>query len=241
LSHPERIIPDETEPGVVALHLKRYVFAEPWCRGAEVLDAACGAGYGSAELGRTAGRVLGVDVDREAVEYARSRYAAANVEFAVMDLADLALDDGSFDVVCAFEAIEHVPDRDAVLAEIARVLRPGGAFLASTPRAERTTGSPQNPFHAVEYAAADFERLLRGYFADVELYGQRRLQTRRHRLLQRIDVLGVRHRMQPTRATAALLGTRPTAALTLDDVVIERGAVDRASELVAVCTRPRHG
>ena len=241
MSHPERIIPDETEPGVVALHLKRYRFAEPWCRGREVLDAGCGVGYGSAELERSARRVLGVDVDEEAVAYARSRYASPGVEFEVMDLARLDLDDESFDVVCAFETIEHVPDPDAVLAEIARVLRPDGALLVSTPRAERTTERPQNPFHAVEYAAADFDLLLRGYFDDVELYGQRRLQTRRHRLLQRIDVLGVRHRVKPPRAAAALLGTRPTAALTLDDVVIERGALDRASELVAVCTRPRHG
>jgi SAM-dependent methyltransferase len=241
LSHPERIVPDETEPGIVALHLKRYRFAEPWCSGRDVLDAACGAGYGSAELGRTARRVLGVDVDSAAVAYARSRYAAANVEFAVMDLAALALDDASFDVVCAFEAIEHVPDREAVLAETARVMRPDGTFVISTPRADRTNERPENPFHSVEYAPADFDRLLRGFFEQVELYGQRRLQTRRHRLLQRVDVLGLRRRVRPSRAAVSILGTRPTAELTLDDVVIERGRLDGASEIVAVCTGPRHG
>jgi SAM-dependent methyltransferase len=239
LSHPQRIVPDETEPGVVALHLKRYRFAEPWCSGRDVLDAACGVGYGSAELGRSARRVLGVDVDEESIGYARSRYAGPNVEFAVMDLASLQLDDASFDVVCAFEAIEHVSDREAVLAEIARVLRPDGTFVVSTPRSDRTTDRPENPFHMVEYAPADFERLLRGFFGQVELYGQRRLQTRRHRLLQRVDVLGLRRRVRPPRAASAVLGTRPTAELTLDDVVIERGGLDRASEIVAVCTGPR--
>jgi SAM-dependent methyltransferase len=239
LSHPQRIVPDETEPGVVALHLKRYRFAEPWCRGRDVLDAACGVGYGSADLGRTARRVLGVDMDEEAVAYARSRYAAPNVEFAVMDLASLLLDDASFDVVCAFEAIEHVPDREAVLAEIARVVRPAGTFVVSTPRSDRTNDRPENPFHTVEYAPADFERLLRGFFEQVELYGQRRLQTRRHRLLQRVDVLGLRRRVRPSRAASAVLGTPPTAELGLDDVVIEHGGLERASEIVAVCTRPR--
>jgi SAM-dependent methyltransferase len=239
LSHPERIIPDETEPGVVALHLKRYRFAEQWCTGAEVLDAACGVGYGSAELARTARRVLGVDVDPDAVEYARSRYSAPNVEFAVMDLAELDLEDGSFDVVCAFEAIEHVPDGEAVLRELARVLRAGGALLLSTPRVDRTTETPENPFHAVEYAPGDLERLLRRFFEQVELYGQRRLQTRRHRLAQTLDVVGLRRRVRPPRAASALLGTRPTAEVTLDDVVIERERLDRASEIVAVCTRPR--
>jgi len=239
LSHPERIVPDETPPGILALHLKRYRFAEPWCRGAEVLDAACGVGYGSAELGRTAKRVLGVDVDRGAVEYARTTYASANVEFAVMDLAELDVDDASFDAVCAFEAIEHVPDARRTLGELARVLRQDGVLLLSTPRVDRTTDRPENPYHAVEYAPGDFERLLRGFFEQVDLYGQRRLQTRRHRLLQRVDVLGLRRRVRPPRAASTLLGTPSTAELTLDDVVIERDGLDQASEIVAVCVGPR--
>jgi SAM-dependent methyltransferase len=239
LSHPERILPDETEPGVVALHLKRYRFAEPWCRGREVLDAACGVGYGSAELGRVARKVLGVDVDPDAIAYATARYAAPNVEFAIMDLAALTLEDESFDTVCAFEAIEHVRDREAVLAEVARVLRAEGTFLLSTPCVEQTTDRPENPFHTVEYAPADLERLLLRFFDQVEVYGQRRLQTRRYRVLRRLDVLGLRRRLRPPRAVAALVGTRPTANLTLDDVVIERGALERASEVIAVCVGPR--
>jgi len=240
LSYPERIVPDETDPGIVALHLKRYRFAEPWCRARDVLDAACGTGYGSAALGAFARSVVGVDVDPRAVAYARSRYAAANVEFAVMDLASLEFAAASFDAVCVFEAIEHVPDREAVLREVARVLHQDGAALLSTPRAECTTDRPANPFHTVEYAPADFELLLRRFFEHVELYGQRRLQTRRHRLLQRVDFLGLRRRVRPPRAAAAVLGTPPTASLTLDDVVIERADIEHASEIVAVCTGPRH-
>jgi len=55
MTYPERIVPDESAPGIVALHLKRYVFAEPYCEGRTVLDAACGAGYGSAQLGARRG------------------------------------------------------------------------------------------------------------------------------------------------------------------------------------------
>lgn len=238
LSHPERIVPDETSPGIVALHLKRYRFAEPWCRDREVLDAGCGVGYGSADLARSARRVLGVDVDADAIAYASSRYAAANVAFAVMDLGALSLEDASFDAVCAFEAIEHVRDQRRVLGELARVLRPEGALLLSTPCAERTTPMPENPFHTVEYAPEDLERLLREFFAKVDLYGQRRLQTRRHRLLQRLDVLGLRRRIRPPRAVVAAVGTRPVTELTLDDVAIEPGGLEGASEIVAVCTGP---
>ena len=86
LSHPERIVPDETEPGIVALHLKRYEFARPYCVGKHVLDAGCGVGYGSAFLSEAARSVVGVDVSADAIEYARARYGGRNVEFAVGDL-----------------------------------------------------------------------------------------------------------------------------------------------------------
>jgi SAM-dependent methyltransferase len=238
VSHPERIVPDEVEPGVVALHLKRYEFCEPRCAGRAVLDAGCGVGYGSAFLGRTAQRVLGVDLSPEAIAYAQGRYRSENVEFEVMDLAALELPDASFDVVCAFETIEHVPDRDAVLHELARVLRQDGALLVSTPQVRQTTESPANPFHYVEYARADFEALLRRHFGEVELYGQRRLQTRRHRLAQQLDAFGLRRRSPLLRRASVLLGTAPITAVTTDGIVIDQEQLDRASELVAACTRP---
>ena len=118
------------------------------------------------------------------------------------------------------------------------MLRPDGVFLVSTPRADSTTERPDNPFHLVEYSREDFERLLRRRFRSVELYGQRRLQTRRHRTLQRLDVAGLRRRLGFLRRASVLVGTPPTAEATLDDLVIERGDLDRASELVAVCTGP---
>ena len=239
MSHPERIVPDETAPGILALHLKRYEFAAAWCEGRDVLDAGCGVGYGTAYLAETARRAVGVDLSEEAIAYARERYGAENVEFEAMDLAALNLPDASFDVVCSFETIEHVPDRERVLAEFARVLRDDGTLLVSTPQAARTTERPENPFHHVEYARADFEALLRRRFDGVQLYGQRRLQTARHRFLQRADVLGLRKRLAFLRPASALLGTAPMAEVTAEGIVIERAGIERASELVAVCTSPR--
>ena len=223
----------------MALHLKRYEFALPWCRGREVLDAGCGVGYGSAFLAREASRVLGVDRDEGAIAYARVHYLVPGVEFRVGDLVDLDLPDASFDVVCSFETIEHLADVDAYLREMTRVLRPGGAYLVSTPQADATTAEPDNPFHHVELSRADFESLLRRHFDEVELYGQRRLQTGRHRLVQRLDVLGLRKRLGVLRRAWRLLGTPPMAEVGLDGIAIERGRLEGATELVAVCRAPR--
>jgi SAM-dependent methyltransferase len=235
LTHPERIIPDETEPGVVALHLKRYVFAEPWCRGKEVLDLACGAGYGTAHLARVASQVVGGDVSEEAIAYARRRYAADNVEFRLLDAADLPFEDDSFDCVVSFETIEHLPDRATYLAEVARVLRPDGTYVVSTPRAEETTEQPDNPFHRVEYSERDLRAVLARHFGRVRVYGQRRVESRRHRALRRLDVLGLRRRLPALRRVAMLTGTPPTESVTLDDVAITPGDTAHATELIAVC------
>jgi SAM-dependent methyltransferase len=233
---PERIVPDETEPGIVALHLKRYEFARPHCAEREVLDAGCGVGYGTAFLADTARHVVGVDRSEEAIAYARTRYARTNVEFEVADLLALPVPDDAFDVVCCFETIEHLSDQDAFVAEIRRVLRPGGLFLVSTPRADSTTDAPANPFHERELSPDDFERLLRSRFDDVELYAQRRPQTARHRALQRADVLGLRKRATFLRPLARrLLGTAPMAEVTSAELEIVPGRHEDATELIAVC------
>lgn len=235
VSYPERIVPGAAEPGVDAVHLKRYAFALPFCLERRVLDAACGVGYGTARLAARAASVVGVDVSAEAIAYARGHYGAPNLSFETMDVGALAFDDATFDVVCSFETIEHVDDADRVLAEFARVLVDDGVLVVSTPQVERTTTAPDNPYHRVEFARADFEELLRRHFGSVELYGQRRLQTARHRLVQRVDVLGLRRRFPLLRRASPVLGTTPTAELKADDIVISREDLDRATEIVAVC------
>ena len=236
MSHPERIVPDETEPGIVALHLKRYEFARPHCVGKRVLDAGCGVGYGSAYLGEAARSVLGVDVSGDAIDYARSRYGGGNVEFAVGDLQQLERADAEFDTVVAFEVIEHLPHPERFVAEARRVLRTDGVLVVSTPRSEQGSVRPENPFHEREFARDEFERLLRGSFGRVAVYGQRRVQTARHRALQRLDVLGLRRRLPLLRrASRVVTGTAPMDTVSSEGVVISADGIDEATELVAVC------
>lgn len=236
MSHPERIVPDETESGIVALHLKRYEFARPHCVGKDVLDAGCGVGYGSAFLGESARSVVGIDVSAEAIDYARERYGADNVEFAVGDLQRLERGDAEFDAVVAFEVIEHLPQPERFVAEAHRVLKPDGVLVVSTPRAEAGHERPDNPFHEREFSRGELEQLLRGSFGSVEVYGQRRLQSARHRALQRLDVLGLRRRLPFLRRASGLLtGTPAMDAVSSEGVAISRDGVDEATELIAVC------
>lgn len=232
--YPERIVPDETEPGIVALHLKRYEFALPFCAGKDVLDAGCGVGYGSAFLAQASRRVVGVDLSDEAIAHARGRYASQNVEFVQGTLGALEQPDSSFDVICCFETIEHLTDPDAFLTEATRLLRPEGVLVISTPRADQTADGPENPFHEIELSRADFEALLGRHFREVELYGQRRLQTTRHRVVQRLDVFKFR-RLAFLRPLSRFLGTAPTAEVTSEGIAIDRENLEHATELIAVC------
>src|SRR5215831_13097507 len=77
----ERLIPGEVDIDLLNEHMARYTFAMRLARGKRVLDAGCGAGYGSAVLAEVAEHVTGVDIAADAIEYARANYQAANLTF----------------------------------------------------------------------------------------------------------------------------------------------------------------
>jgi SAM-dependent methyltransferase len=94
-----------------------------------LLEVGCGWGELAEWIGRATGaEVVAVDLSPRMVELARER----GVDARLGDVQDLEFDDGEFDVVVAAWMLYHVPDLDRGLAEIARVLRPGGTFVAAT-------------------------------------------------------------------------------------------------------------
>jgi SAM-dependent methyltransferase len=156
-------------------HLHRYFLARALCRDREVLDVASGEGYGTALLAQTALSVIGVEVSAEAVAHAAEAYRQPNLRFLKGDARRLPLDDASVDTVVSFETIEHLYEHDRFLAEVRRVLRPGGRFIISTPERDiySPSGSNANPYHVRELTRAEFSGLLRDSFAHVRLLGQR--------------------------------------------------------------------
>lgn len=159
-------------------HFHRYAFAAQFAAGAQVLDAACGEGYGSALLARTAASVTGVDAAAEAIEHARRRYGGAtNLAFQVADCTRLPFEDGCFDRVVSFETLEHLAAQEQLLSEFRRVLRPQGFLLLSSP--DRAVYSDPagagNPYHVRELYRHELEALIAREFPAFRLLGQKLL------------------------------------------------------------------
>jgi SAM-dependent methyltransferase len=158
----ERTIPDlDIENYWFRRHQVVYQRLAPRCAGREVLEAGCGEGYGADLIGGVARRVVAVDYDAAAVAHVRGRYP--RVEAVQANLAQLPLPDSSVDVVVNFQVIEHLWDQAQFVAECARVLRPSGLLMVSTPN--RITFSPGrdtpiNPFHTRELNADELTELL---------------------------------------------------------------------------------
>jgi SAM-dependent methyltransferase len=170
----ERVIPGEVDADLWNEHVARYWFAARMARGRRVLDAGCGSGYGADVLAREAREVLGIDISGDAINYARQHYRVANVRFERASCLEIPAPDGSFDLVVAFEIIEHLADWRAFLREVRRVLAPAGQFLVSTPNqlyyAEARAALGPNPFHVHEFEYEEFQRELEAIFPHVALY-----------------------------------------------------------------------
>lgn len=170
----ERVIPGQVDVDLLNEHMARYTFASRLARGKRVLDAGCGAGYGSAELAHTADRVIGIDCASDAVEFARANYRLPNLQFEQASCTALPHADGSFDLVVAFEVIEHLENWREFLLQVRRVLATGGQFIVSTPNKLYYTESRgqegMNPFHVHEFDYDEFRGELKSIFPYVSMF-----------------------------------------------------------------------
>jgi len=115
-----------------------------------------------------------VDVAPEAIEFARAHYPATNLRFEEGSCEALPHANGSFELVVAFEVIEHLEDWQAFLREARRVLAPNGQLVVSTPNklyyTESRGADGANPFHVHEFEFSEFRSELTAVFPHVSLF-----------------------------------------------------------------------
>lgn len=146
--------------------LKAYYLAKERVAG-KLLEVGCGEGRGVELLEEKVTSYTGIDkitevVDGLSIAYPHSTFLQANIP-------PLAFADESFDFVISFQVIEHIKDDKTYLQEIARVLKPGGKALITTPNIKKSLS--RNPWHIREYTAQQLTNLCALYFSDVEMLG----------------------------------------------------------------------
>ncbi|WP_081740967.1 glycosyltransferase [Hyphomicrobium sp. 802] len=156
-------------------HHHRYLFARQFCTDKDVLDIACGEGYGSALLSQVARHVVGMDIDQRSIEFAKSSYRLGNLDFVLSSAAKISAEANSFDVIISFETIEHFAEHEAFMDEVRRILRPKGLLIISSPNRAVYTELDEhwNKFHVREMDRTEFRQLLSGYFKHTTLLEQR--------------------------------------------------------------------
>jgi SAM-dependent methyltransferase len=144
------------------LHLERYRFAARFVNPGRCIDIACGVGYGSQLLARSATgieEVIGVDISKEAVDFAAQHYPHERLRFVQHDAITFRSRD-RFDSVVSLETIEHVSNPSALVDNLIGLVRQGGILVASVPT---TPSVDVNPHHLTDFTETSFRRLFQRY------------------------------------------------------------------------------
>lgn len=126
----------EDEPSRYSIQLYHRTATQADLTGTDVLEVGCGHGGGASYLTRTfrPASYTGLDLNPTGIEYCRSRHRVPNLEFRQGDAEELPFADAAFDVVVNVESSHLYPRFPRFLAEVARVLRPGGSFVYADAR-----------------------------------------------------------------------------------------------------------
>ena len=232
---PLELTGERTMPDVAAenywfrRHLAVYEWIAERCAGLDVVDMACGEGYGVEVLARRARRVTGVDANPEAYEHARLKYTRPGVRV-VRNMVELYSE--PCDAVVFLQTIEHVPEPRAVLGHFKEMCR---TVYVSTPNlltiAPPGAKKSDNPWHLREYRAQQFRALCESVFERVELLGLFHARVlRAHELALRAGWDRVHSTLRITKP----FYDRFTPAISSADFKLRPAPLERALDFVAV-------
>ena len=227
----ERTLPDVPDENYwFRRHLAVYEWIGARVAGLRVADLACGEGYGSAVLARTAREVVGVDANPEAHEHARLRYRRPNLRF---ERGLVEQFEGPVDAVVFLQTIEHIHDPGALCERIAAA---APTAYISTPN--RLTLAPEgaekseNPWHLREYTVEEYRALLEPRFSRVEIHGLfHARKLRAHELALRAGWDRVHETLRITKP----FYERFVPAIAASDFQLRDADLERALDFIAVC------
>ncbi|MCL5789196.1 MAG: class I SAM-dependent methyltransferase [Candidatus Thermoplasmatota archaeon] len=169
-------------------HWKRYKFTDKMNSGLRVLDYGCGYGFGSMIMERY-GEYVGVDIDNEAISWARENIGKVNTrsKFLTPDQLKETYGFNSFDLVISFEVIEHVNDPRNFLEFLSKMVKKDGRILISTPNgfySHHDRRLLRSDYHIDEYNLLELEKIAIGIGKSIKFYKEYRID--------RLDSLGLR-------------------------------------------------
>lgn len=147
-----------------------YEYAKNTITGKKVLDVGCGLAYGTALMANSASQIIGLDYDQSTIDENKKRYSEIkNLSFQRSEIPPLPFEDNSFDVVTAFQFIEHIEKRKEFMKECLRVLKPGGKMMVTTPNVKKSLA--RNPFHIHEYTFDEIKGEINSLTENFNLQG----------------------------------------------------------------------
>jgi 2-polyprenyl-3-methyl-5-hydroxy-6-metoxy-1,4-benzoquinol methylase len=160
---------NEFDNYIFDFHRQRYLIASEYAGGKNILDIACGTGYGTDIVKKGGAQTAtGIDIDSSAVNEAKNKYESKGLTYFCHDYNDLndinMLEPelieklkNKFDLIVSFETIEHLEKPDEFLKTISKYLKINGILITSVPV---TPSVDANPFHLHDFTNKSFNRLL---------------------------------------------------------------------------------
>ncbi len=179
-------------------HVVRYWWANGFAKDFNVLDCATGKGYGAYIIAQNAKKVTGIDLNEKSIAIAKQSFShQKNLEYKLQDVFKLDELNEKFDLITAFEIIEHLDPKetDRFILALKNALNPGGILLISTPNHDVVLKSKVHVphFHINNLKAEELKTALLRRFKSITMIGQFKKRSFPESLIFDLDFFNFRH------------------------------------------------